>query len=151
MKSSHWIFPAFALALLLNSCTKEENPPISIAEMWNCHNKIIWDTSNTKNSLLGEWEWEYVKCYYDPESVDYHSSKGMTVEFKSNNTVEVKTNDQEIQTSKWKVENGDGDLFEVKTDPPIPQLQGGILFCKKRVAFNLSYIDGCNHYFIKKR
>ena len=75
----------------------------------------------------------------------------MTIEFKSNSTLDVKENGQITQSSNWKVVNSDADLFAIDVDPPVIQLYGRILFCEKRVKFNNSYIDGNDNYFrIKK-
>jgi len=148
--SNHSIALIFTITLLLLSCNKEENPPVSQGDMWDCYHELTWDTINTKETLIGEWEWEYIGCFWNPEDANDDEFKGMTIEFKSDNTLEVKDNGQITQTSNWKVVNGDADLFALDVDPTVTQLYGRILFCDKRVEFNDSYIDGCDNYFKRK-
>lgn len=140
----------FTITLLVLSCNKEENPPVSQGDMWDCHHELTWDTINTKETLIGEWDWEYIGCFWNPEDANDNEFNGMTIEFKSDNTLEVKENGQITQTSIWKVVNGDADLFALDVDPTVTQLYGRILFCDERVEFNDSYIDGCDNYFKRK-
>ena len=139
----------FTISILLASCDKAENQPESQINYWDCHHKMIWDEITTKETLIGEWEWEYIACYWNPEDANDHDFKGMTIEFKSDNTLSLKENGQITETSNWKVVDGDAELFELEVDPFIGQIRGRILFCEKSVEFNDSYIDGCDNYFRK--
>ncbi|MDZ7936599.1 MAG: hypothetical protein U5M51_16890 [Emticicia sp.] len=149
--SNHSIALIFTISILLFSCNKEENPPISLGDMWACHHEMTWDTLNTRQTLIGEWEWEYTGCFWTPEDANDDDFKGMTIEFKSDNTLDVRENGQITQTSNWKVINGDVDLFALDVNPTVTQLYGRILFCEERVEFNHSYIDGCDNYFKRKK
>lgn len=140
----------FAILILLLACNKEENPPISQGDMWNCHHKLTWDTLSTTKALIGKWEWEYIGCFWNPEDGNNDDFIGMTIEFKSDNTLDVKENGQLTQTSNWKVVIGDVDVYALYVDPKVNQLYGRILFCDERVEFNDSYIDGCDNYFKRK-
>ena len=71
----------------------------------------------------------------------------MTVEFKSDSTLEVKVNGATTQSSTWEIVNLGDSQFEINADPVVPQLHGRILFCEDRVLFYDSYIDGCDNYF----
>jgi hypothetical protein len=141
----------FAILILFIACNKGENPPIDQGDMFDCHHKMAWDSLSTKETLIGEWEWEYVACFWNAEDANGDAFDGMTIEFKQDNTLDVKENGQITQTSNWKVVNGDGDLFAIDVDPSVPQLYGRILFCEGRVEFNYSYIDGCDNYFKKNK
>ncbi|MBL7780925.1 MAG: hypothetical protein JNM22_06885 [Saprospiraceae bacterium] len=130
---------------IMFACNKEK----SQADMWECHHEMTWDSLSTKNALIGVWEWEYINCL-NTGNDDNDKYRGLSIEFKSDNTLNVIENGQVTQTSHWKVVEGDADLFEIDADPSITQLYGRILFCDKRVEFNHSYIDGCDNYFTRK-
>lgn len=149
--SNHSIALTVVLSILLIACKKEENPPISQGDMWDCHHEMTWNSLSTKEALIGKWEWEYIGCYWNPEDANDNEFKGLTIEFKPDNTLEVKVNGQISQTSNWKIVNGDADLFAIDVAPTVPQLYGRILFCEDKVEFNHSYIDGCDNYFKRKK
>lgn len=109
---------------------------------------MTWDSINTKTTLIGEWEWEHISCL---EYVSDDQYEGLTIEFKQDNTLDVKVNGQITQTSNWKVVIGDSDLFAIDVEPRVTQLYGRILFCEDWVQFNYSYIDVCNNYFKRKK
>lgn len=119
--------------------------------MWDCHRQMIWDSLKTKDALIGEWEWEYIACAWSPKGPNDDEYKGLTIEFKSDYTLNVKENGQTTQTSKWKVVDGDIGLFVLSVDPGVDQLPGRILLCGERVVFNFSYIDLCDNYFRRKK
>ena len=142
-----------SVPLILFACNKEENfpePPISHTALWDCHHQMAWDSLKTKNALIGEWEWEYIACAWNLKAASYEEFKGLTVEFKPDNTLDVKENGQTIETSNWKVVDGDADLFALSVDTEVAPLFGRILFCENRVVFGGSYIDLCDNYFRRK-
>lgn len=139
------------ISILSIACNKEENPPISRGDIWECHHERTWDSLSTKEALIGEWEWEYVRCFWSPDDANGNEFDGLTIEFKQDNTLDVKENGQITQTSNWKVVDGDADLFAIDADPAVAQLYGRILFCEDRVEFNDSYIDGCDNYFKRRK
>jgi hypothetical protein len=152
MKTSNYsIVLTFTLLILLIACNKEEMPPINQGDMWDCHHEMTWDSLSTKETLIGVWEWEYIGCFWNPEDANKSEFKGLTIEFKSDNTLDVKENGQITQTSNWEIVNGDAELFAIDVHPPVTQLYGRILFCEERVEFNDSYIDGCDNYFKRKK
>lgn len=138
-----------AISILLFSCNKEKYSPYSQARIWNCHHELTWDSTSVNETLIGEWEWEYILCIADPQNANDEDHKGTTIEFKSDNTLDVIENGEITQTSNWKVVDGDSDLYKINVDPYVIQLYGRILFCEKRVEFNNSYIDGCDNYFMR--
>lgn len=147
--SSFWIL-ILALPSLFLGCGKDKNPPISQQRIWDCHHEMTWDSAKVNDHLVGEWEWEYIGCYWTPDKANNDQYKGLTIEFKTGNTLEVKENGQVTQTSTWKVADGDADLFELEVEPPMILLYGRILFCGKQVEFNDSYRDGYDNYFRRK-
>ena len=52
--------------------------------------KFAWDSVNIHDKLLGQWDWEYIQCFWDPEKRQLQRFLGMTVEFKSGDTLEIK-------------------------------------------------------------
>ena len=133
----------------LLACNKNENPLINQANMWDCHHKTTWDSLKIKKTLIGEWTWEYFTCSEEPDT-NKTEFKGLTIEFRPDNTLDMKKNGQTTQTSNWKVVDGDADLFAINVAPSVFQLHGQILFCCGRVEFNNSNLDGCDNYFKRK-
>jgi hypothetical protein len=146
------VFLVISTLLLLGffSCNKAEKPPIKKDKIWDCHHEETWDAFKIKNSLIGEWEWEFISCWANQEDANSNEFIGLTIEFKSDSTLLVKEDGQLAQTSNWKVVEGDGDLFAIEATPSIRQLNGRILIGDDRVLFNDSYIDGCDNYFKRK-
>ena len=137
------------LANAFVACNEDEDLFMKEADMWNCHHEKTWDESSTTAALVGVWDWEYGGCYEGPS--DDKKFKGLTIEFKSDNTLEVIENGKLIQTSNWQVVDGDADLYALDVDPRVNQLYGRILLCGDRVEFNASYRDGCDDYFKRKK
>lgn len=150
-----WILLVLAVQI---SCTKDkvtetivkQEPPITLGNMLECHRMSSWDSLTVQNKLLGKWEWEYIQCYWSPERGNYKDFQGLQVEFKSNNTLQVKVNGQTSQTSEWDVVKLNDGNYSIRVNPIVLQLPGRILFCDERVLFNDSYVDGCDNYFKKK-
>jgi hypothetical protein len=111
---------------------------------------MSWDSLTTHNALIGEWEWEYISCYWNPDGGNDSDHKGLTIEFKSDQSLIVTEKGEVTQTSSWEVGDGDLDLYEIYVDPSVIQLHGRILICDEWLEFNDSYIDGCDNYFRKK-
>lgn len=134
----------------LCACDKDQKPPISQGFIWECHHETVWDSLNTMEALIGQWQWEYTSCVWEvSEGTGNPMFKNTTIEFKSNNTLEIKEIDQIVQIATWRVVDGDAELYEIETIPTSFLLQGRILFCDELIEFNNSYIDGCDNYFIK--
>jgi len=136
------------------SCEKEikiEIPPINQKIMWDCHHEKTWDSLKTQNTLIGIWEWKYIACFWTPENANSEDFQGLSIEFKSDSTLDVKQDGNIIQTSNWKVVDGDAGLYALEVETHVMQLGGRILFCEDIVEFNDSYIDGCDNYFRRKK
>jgi len=139
-----------AISILLFACNKEENPPISQGNMWDCYREMTWDTLSLKENLIGRWDWEYIGCFWNPKDANDDEFKGLSIEFVGNNTLDVRVNGELTQTSNWKVVYVDADLMAISVEPDVVQLNGLILFCEEWLEFNNGYIDGCNNYFKRK-
>lgn len=149
MKTSNQsVFLLLAILLILLACNKEPNPPISQSDMWDCHSGMTWDSLKTANALIGEWEWEYISCFSG--LANDSESKGLTIEFKSDNTLDVKQDGETTQISTWEVVERSTGFFKVDVAPSVNQLNGLILFCDERIEFQSSESDGCDDYFKRK-
>lgn len=145
-----------AILAIQISCNKETNapvvqqPPVTLGDMLACHRMTSWDSLSIHNKLIGKWEWEYIRCHWNPEDGNYKDFLGMLIEFKPGNTLEVKVNGKTTQTSIWKVASLNDNNFSINVSPIVLQLPGRIYFCNERVLFSDSYTDGCDNYFKKK-
>lgn len=118
--------------------------------MIECHEEDNWPSFKPKEALLGEWEWNYIYCYGNPDDANGNDFKGMDIEFKPDNTVDVKISGQVMSTANWEISTRNSSNFSIVTTPPITQLRGRVVFCGKKLLFHHSYIDQCDNYFERK-
>lgn len=147
------IFFLIFTILIFFSCAKNDAflaPPLGLGEMWDCNAKAKFDSIKMRQTLLGEWEWTYVGCAWFPEKANRSENKGLKIKFQANDTLIVFQNDQKMQTSSWKLTNGDAGLFAISSSPYVDLSLGRIMVCSDILVFNYSYIDGCDNYYTKK-
>jgi len=148
-----WIFLVLVCQI---SCTKEkestvkQEPPITLSNMLECYRLATWDSAKIQTQLVGKWEWEYIRCYWNPEDGNYDDYKGVLIEFKADKTLEVLVNGKTTQTTTWHVVNLNDGFYGISTNELVVYVPGRILFCTERVLFNDSYTDGCDNYFKRK-
>ena len=135
------------ISLLFLGCKKKEDSSSSQYNYLQCHQKVSWDSLKIKETLLGEWLWEFSICTWPGCKIDKETNKGISVIFKTNNSLEVKENGRIIRTSQWKVVKQTDQEYYIDTEPFESMLYGGILFCDKKLAFNASGTDiGCEYF-----
>lgn len=147
------------LIIVVLSCSKRENssnsssqvqkPPVSLGQVLQCYQKLPWDSASIHTQLIGKWNWEFISCFWTPEKANGQDFKGLTIEFKINQILEVKLNGQTTQTANWQLQKLNDGYYLMKTNPLVVQLPGKVLFCENRVVFHDSYVDGCDNYFIR--
>ena len=160
MKTYKWTVLSFLTPLLLlNACVEKANDvkpqtitlPISISNIWQCHNEVAWDSIKIADKLVGQWRWLYITAGGSkPNFVDSTQNLGLVVDFKKNGVLNVLKNDTLIQTATWKVKKNFDIYFDVQTEPQIFELNGVILFCSEYVVFNESHKDAYDNYFKRK-
>lgn len=143
------LFFSFCQKEPANEQIRKAEPPKSILDIQSCHLSASWDSTSIRNKLLGKWEWEYIRCFWEPEKGNYDDFKGLSVHFKSDNTVEVSQNGMLAQQSTWHIVLLNDGNYKITTIPLVFQLPGRILFCEQRVVFMDSYVDGCENYFVR--
>lgn len=128
----------------------QQDPPVALDSMLQCYGKRAWDSTSIHDALVGKWQWEYINCYFNPEDGNSEDFKNLSVEFKQNDSLEVKVNNQLTQISSWQVTRLNDGYFKLTVNPIVLQLPGRVLICDNRVLFYDSYTDGCNNYFKKQ-
>lgn len=158
MKSiSGLLIPALFITTILLSCKKTktidiiqpQKPPVALDSMLLCHGQTKRDSTATQNALIGKWQWEFIKCYWNPENANSVDFKSLSVEFKKD-SLDVKINGQITQKSSWHIIGTNDGYFKLLVNPIVFQLPGKLLFCGDRVLFYDSYVDGCDNYFRKQ-
>ena len=143
------IFFIFLLSLfVLCACQKEEVPTLETKTFFECHDEQTWDSTKVKNHLIGEWEWQSIKCFWNPESTELH--RGLIIHFQEDGKLIVENNGMITQTGTWQIKEGQCSTFALEMNPVIDQAFGGILFCDGYLLFHDSCLDGCDNYFQKK-
>lgn len=144
---------------MLHSCQKsnegeeqlvQQTPPLTLDSMIKCNRQVTRDSAAVHDALIGKWKWEFISCFWKPENANGEDFKTLAVEFKTNDTVEVKVDNVITQKSSWKVRTLNDGNFSLILNPIVVQLPGRILFCGDRVLFQDSYVDGCDNYFVKQ-
>ena len=146
----HPFIVILGLVTLWASCNIGNKPPKSQGDMFDCHQQSNWDSLSVSNELIGEWEWEHISCYWNPDDDNDNEYRGLTIEFNEDQSLIVREEGLITQASSWKVVDGDANLYALEVDPRVIQLYGRILICDDLLEFNDSYIDGCDNYFRKK-
>lgn len=122
-------------------------PPKTLADMLSCHNSVGWDSLEVNNKLIGRWEWQHIRCYANPEAANNNDFAGLQVEFKADNTLQIKENGVITQTSSWQVAPSSDGFYKINTTPYAILLPGKIVFCDTLAMFYDTYVDGCDNYF----
>ena len=133
-----------------NSSSQVQQPPVSVDSMFRCHTATALDSAGIRSGLLGKWQWEFIRCYWNPEDANGDDFKNLAVEIKADNTVTVKENGVTTQTATWALTRLNDGYFKLTTNPLVLQLPGRIYLCSDRVLFFDSYIDGCDNFFKKQ-
>lgn len=141
---------SFLFLLAAISCSDDEGILIPLEEFFACHNNRSWNASEIEAELIGTWDWTYINCFFFPDQANGSEYEGLSVEFKSDNTVRVKQIGKPDQIAIWEIMSNSDGLFSLTTDPFITQIHGRILFCTNQLQFYDSYIDGCDNTFLKK-
>jgi hypothetical protein len=128
----------------------QQKPPVTLDIVLQCNGQRSWDLTSIHDALIGKWQWEFINCYFNPEDANDQDYKNLSIEFKQNDSLEVKVNNQISQISSWYVTRLNDGFFKLTLNPIVLQLPGRVLICDDRVLFYDSYTDGCNNYFKKQ-
>ena len=157
MKPISFILLFLVIVLSENACKKAETTdtpqqqkrPISIDSMLRCHNFVNADSSSIRNALITKWQWKFISCYWKPENANSEDFKTLTIEFKQNDSLEVRINNVTTQKSSWYLKRLADGFYKLISSSFIPQLSGKVLVCGDQLLFYDTYVDGCDNYFKK--
>ncbi len=143
------VFAFFIIFSTLTACRKDlaDTSAFQLTPYFNCHNQARWSQSSVFDSLIGTWQWQYVKCDESGFS-SFEKNRTLTIEFKKDSILTVVKGGNTSKT-RFTIVPEDRTDFAIKQDSTIAQLDGRIYFCDNKVVFNASYIDGCDNYFVK--
>jgi hypothetical protein len=116
----------------------------------DCFKEQEWDEVKLRDAMVGNWEWEFVSCFWTPEHDSGKTYLGLSLEFKGDSTLIVRESGDITQVATWYIEEH-GEWFKMDTDPPIYQLYGFIYICGPKLQFIDSGGDGCDNYFRNQR
>lgn len=153
MHASRFLFSIF-LSLVLYACSKEtrqdfvEDPDYS--NFYICHTNAKWDSLRIAKALPGLWKWERISCYWEQRNPSSFLYLGLTVEFKPDQTLQVRREGELLHSAKWQLrKEGAFRTYSLQTEPMVHYVRGLILFCGNKVEFQESYIDGCDNRFVR--
>jgi len=115
----------------------------------DCHHEITWDSLSISNEILGEWQWFHKYCVWGDFEGDSVSDKTVKVTFFENGTLNFQK-DTLIKTLSWNVKStGATNLFELKFDLFVNNINGFIRICDNEISFDDTPTDGCQNFFRK--
>ena len=143
----------FFLQLSLFSCKKSPDPTVSaeFSSLLDCHQQMSWDSTKMNQTIIGTWNWQFVRCYFRDNLESYDVYKGFSVEFKADHTLVTKQNGIETGAANWNLVPNNYNSFILEINPFVEQLNGIVYFCDDRMEFANGYIDGCDNYFTRKK
>ena len=137
--------------ILLVACAEDETASLLLfgTGSYECYAESSQDTVTLARQLVGTWRWEYVSCFWTPKEDSNQTYRGLTVVFQKDQNLEVRQENQLIQTSSWAFEPNDSIYYELRIEPPVRQLYGRVELCDSVLTFEDSYRDGCTNIFRK--
>ena len=139
------------VTLSISSCADKDDPKSAYdsQRILECHNKHTWGHEETRNKIIGQWEWKHADYVYAvPPGNDL---TGMKIEFRNDFTGTLTYYEVVPLEFTWSI--GTYDIyFSFSTDPIIQQLSGQILFCDNIMLCGIEgsgIADGVNNYFQK--
>lgn len=158
-KKLRLVFLGLSLTVVHTACKKSNTedtipmppppPPVTLEAMLSCYRTSNWDSVAIQQTLIGEWQWEYIRCYWKPESANNKEFKNLAIEFTQHDSLIVRMNGQLVQKGSWKLTRLNDGYYRLSMNPLVPQLSGKIVLCEGRVLLYDSYVDGCDNYFKK--
>lgn len=158
MTHKNWILSTvisiIVLQLCFSSCKK--SPEIVYGcdlstNLYDCHQKISWDSIKMNQALIGTWDWQLIGCYFKTKIESCETYKGFSVEFKADHTLITRQDGIATDTVSWQLVQNPYNSYTLELNPFVGQLKGIVYFCDDRVEFSDSYVDGCDNYFIRKK
>jgi hypothetical protein len=149
----HGIISYFTIiSLFIGISCADKDDPKSVFDsqgIIECHSKQTWGLEETKNKIIGQWEWKHAEYIYavSPDN----DLKGMKIEFRDNLTGTLTYNEGAPLEFTWSI-GAYNTYFGFSTEPLIQQLNGHILFCDNTMLCGVAgsgIADGVNHYFQK--
>lgn len=134
------IILVFLLINILSSCSKK--PPMSLSDIFECHEAMKWDSTSISKKLIGEWEWEFVTNINSSRG-NTSEYKGRSIVFQPDHTLLIKIDGEVTQTTNWSIYRD----YYLKSSPFV--IGGSVHLCDDLVGFIQSYEDGVNHYYRK--
>ena len=132
-------------------CTDKDDPKSTYDKqvILDCHNKQSFDLEETKNKIVGLWEWKHAEYIYAiPPDKDL---KGMKIRFRDDSTGTLMHNKKAPLEFTWSI--GTYNIyFGFSTDPVIQELNGHILFCDDIMLCGITgteIADGVDNYYQK--
>jgi len=130
------------------SCNQEKINPASFG---SCNGSILTDSLSMCANFIGTWNWTERYCPCCSGAKPTKADKEVTATFNPDATFSVSEDLKIIDTGKWEVlktSNG----FALSISPLATDdfyLQGSITICDNQLVADMSFLDGCEHLFIK--
>lgn len=151
MKISISLF-ATLLALFVFTNCKKEKETIKTTFSWDCTtDESTLDSGEVAAKLIGRWDWEYIAYAWTPQKSNETEFKGLSIDIKPDGIIDIYNNDVLTKSIKWWIssDNSVGN-YRIYTEPSDQFIYGWVKFCKSRIGFINSLVDGNDNYFIKR-
>ncbi len=124
--------------------------PINSTELSECIDEMLLkNKEEVKEIILGNWEWEFIDYYWSPQNSNGDDSKGLSMVFQEDDTVDIIRNGDIAQTATYTITEGGLGSSILKVSATLPEFGGVVSFCEHQMVFTLSDTDGNENYFVK--
>ncbi|MBK9981991.1 MAG: hypothetical protein IPP15_06115 [Saprospiraceae bacterium] len=134
-----------ALVYALFSCNTEKFPGPPIEKGYKCFIMQTWDEIKVRDSLIGKWQLEYVRCSGSTHG-SYVTDEKYILEFRPDSTLTATYNDSIVYQTTRHINPGI-ERFLLNTDDFVDYTGGDIYLCEDFLIFAESQSDICDNYF----
>lgn len=121
--------------------------PIEIQRITDCHKQHNIYPSQIVARIEGTWVLQSVACSM---SGTQSADKQVVVTFNDGGLYKVFESSRLVSEGSWTLSRSGDDMWEISTSLSTPYLHGQVLLCNGELVFYSSYLDGCDHYYVKR-
>jgi len=130
--------------IFLCACNNNDIPEgfLDIQTFHACDTELDLDSLEVINRLIGEWQWEFMRCYSSPDEVFVIDTE-YRVKLNPDMTMEIREQGEKTIYKNWNLRPGFKYLLDVDTFTN-DGFHGQLHFCNDQMVFANSYIDACD-------
>lgn len=149
MKKSSFVILSLFVAVLINSCKKENAPDVNWQGIQRCNDALNLDSTGVANRLIGQWQLKSWYCGMCSDPGTHQPDKTVVITFTSAGQYTVTENSTVESQGNWDIGRVGTNNWGLQSISSSRYLAGYILFCDKQVMFTNGYLDGTDNLFFR--